>query len=124
MLQTIFINEVNKLQYKKTLLDWLQSDFKNRGEPTPHFWNNRDMIARAFDDGDAMIVLNNQKEVIGYMIWSFYDGGLEIDIVEVREDHRGQGIFTEMLSALSNKFTAIPTEKTNNNDNILFISKN
>ncbi len=102
--QAIYLSDRNKLQHKKKLLDYIQTDFENRGKPAHHFWHNIEIIASACDENSAMIVLNNKEEIIGYMIWSMYDGGAEIIIVEVREDCRRQGLFKQMLSGFTDKF--------------------
>jgi len=100
-----FINEENKAEYKKLILDWLQSDF-NRKEKSEHdFWHNRETIEEAFDNCNAMIALNNQNQAVGYMIWDIYDRSAEINIVEVREAYRRQGIFKNMQATFIDKFT-------------------
>lgn len=104
-----FINEENKSLYKKTVLTWLESDFKKRGKPLAHFWHNRSTIKEAFDRCDAMVALNSQEEFIGYMIWHFYSSGVgaEIDIIEVKENYQKQGVFKKALTAFSDKFTNV-----------------
>lgn len=106
-IQNIFINELNKANYKKAALEYIYVDFKKRGNPAQHFWYDKVMIGKAFDDCTAMVATNDKKEIVGYMVWSRYDGGLELDIAEVRGDYRRQGVLKSMLKDLSDKFTDV-----------------
>ena len=104
--QIIFINEDNKSKYLQAVLTWLETDFDAKQQPSRHFWHNRERITQVFDDFHAMVVINAQEEVLGYMIWGINMDAvqIEIDIVEVREDQRRQGIFKNMLAELVNKY--------------------
>jgi hypothetical protein len=102
-----FIDEKNKLGYKKQVLKWLESDYYELGQPKNHFWHSQRTIAKSFDDYTAMVALNNQKEVVGYMVWLIIGIRAEIDIVEVKKDYRRRGICKRMLADFSNKFTNI-----------------
>lgn len=107
MYEIIFIAENNKKQYKKALLSWLKSDFIKQGFPQNHFWHNQEIIGNAFDSCHAMVVINKQKKIIGYMIWTSYEGGAEIDIIEVKKEYRKKGIAKKMLSEFSEKFSDV-----------------
>ena len=105
-IQIKFINEENKDKYAEKVLTWLRTDFFERdNEPKKHFWHNRRAIKEAFNHSDAMVVLNDRKEIIAYMIWTFCGGGrAEIDIVEVRKEYRQQGIFKKCYLLLLTGF--------------------
>lgn len=103
----VFIDDQNKAQLMIKLGTWLAEDFIKRGEPGNHFFHNINLIEAAFKRCDAMLALNEADEIVAYMTWGKYDSGAEIVIVEVREDCRQQGLFRNMLSAFSNKFTAL-----------------
>jgi hypothetical protein len=105
--QIVFINNENKVKYSKEVLTYLESDFHKRVAPSRHFWYNKDTIADAFENCTAMIVLNDSKQVIGYMIWHIHESRAEIVIVEVRENYRRQGICRKMLEEFCNKFCDI-----------------
>ena len=102
-----FITEENKDKYREMVLNWLKSDYDKLGKPNDHFWHNKNAIIWAFNSRKAMVVLNNQKEVVGYMIWSIIGIRAEVDIIEVRKDCRRQGIFRQMLDTFSSKSTSI-----------------
>ncbi len=103
-----FVDERNNASFKEKVLGWLRYDFEKRRHPNNHFWHNRDTIAKAFDASQALIALTNQGECVGYMIWGIYaEIGAEIDIVEVKEAYRQQGIFKKMLESFCEKFTDI-----------------
>ena len=101
-----YINKDNKQHYKQTVLRWLKADFEAQENPQQHFWNNRKIIASAFDKCNALVTLdeNNQNKFVSYMIWSNYKDVIEVDIIEVRKKYRRQGIFRKMLSIFSEKF--------------------
>lgn len=117
----VFINESNKSKYKETVLAWLKSDYEytvlaslksdyhKKEKPEKHFWHNRESIGDAFDSCNAMITLNKQGGFVSFMTWKFYANsiGAEIDIVEVKEEYRKQGIFKKMLMAFTENFTNI-----------------
>lgn len=107
MYQIMFIHSSNKQPYQTMLFNWLQSDFKRRRSPVQHFWHNREIITQAFDRCQAMVVTNDQKIIVGYMTWKLFMGMAEIDIVEVSEIYRQQGIFKQMLSVFVNKFAKV-----------------
>lgn len=107
LIQTIFIDKENSSKYKNAVLAWLESDFIKKENPGEHFWHNRETIGKAFDDCEAMVALNANKEVVGYSIWAVYGIAAEIDIIEVREDHRKQGIFKQMLKDFTDKFADV-----------------
>lgn len=104
----IFVTENNKERYKSLVLTWLQSDFNLKKQPFGHFWHNRSIISGAFDQRRALVALNDQQEVIGFMIWSTFGVlRMEIDIVEVKEAYRRQGVFKKAQLELSKKFPEI-----------------
>ncbi len=113
MPKTVFINAENVSQYNQAVFVWLKEDFKDCGEPSSHFWHNKAAISSSFDEGNAMVVVDNKDNVIGYMIWRRYDGGAEIDIIEVKEDYRRQGICSAMLSDFTNAYPDIAVITTN-----------
>ena len=103
-----FVDERNNASFKEKVLNWLRADFEKRRRPNNHFWHNRDAIARAFDSSQALVALTNRGECVGYMIWDIYaEIGAEIDIIEVKETYRQQGIFKKMLENFCEKFTDI-----------------
>lgn len=105
--QIQFVNESNKEEFNDKVLTWLREDYRERVNPSNHFWHNRNIISDAFDECRAMVVLND-AEIIAYMIWrAEEDLRLEIDIVEVKKSYRRQGIFKAMLSALQEHFPQI-----------------
>lgn len=100
-----FAREENKNSLSKMVLDWLKSDFIKKGKSGIHFWHNNDIIAQAFNDCEALVALNSQKEIVGYMVWNIYDEmAAEINIVEVKEQYRRRGVFKIMLEELSKNF--------------------
>lgn len=107
MFEIVFITQNNKDQYVEETLNWLKSDFQKKGEPKWHFWHNRDVISTAFSRCDAMVVLNDQKCAIGYMVWHRDSVSAGISIVEVKKEYRRQGICKQMLSAFSDEFPEI-----------------
>ena len=108
MRKTIFITDENKNKYKNQYLTWLESDFNKKGPSGFHFWYNASIIATSFDECRAMVVLNNRNNIIGYMTWNLLSDALAvIDIVEVKKNYRRKGIFKEMLSEFSKKFTDV-----------------
>lgn len=102
-----FLNEKNKTQHKKTVLTWLEAHFKEQVSPDKHFWHNKSIIEDACDGCNAMIALNSQKEFAGYMIWERYNLRAEINIVEVKEEYRRQGVLRQLLAEFSKKFTDV-----------------
>ncbi len=105
LINLVFTNDENKDQYLKAVLGWLQADYEQLGEPVGHFWHNRSIIANVFEECKAMVALNSEQEVIGYMIWSNYNPiSIEIDIVEVKENYRRQGIMKKMLNSFLERF--------------------
>lgn len=113
-----FVNEANKVNFCRKVLAWLENDFKRKGKPASHFWHNRDSISDSFDSRHGMVVLNEENELIGYMVWT-PAGGTEltpvftIDIVEVLEKYQNQGIFKKMLSEFSSKHSHVCVLKVN-----------
>jgi len=103
--RSVFINEKNKLNHKNAVLTCLEADFNAQGKPTNHFWGNANTIRECFDECRAMVTLNQQKKVVGYMIWHTYECGAEIDIAEVWPKYRKKGILKNMLQAFSDQFT-------------------
>jgi len=107
-IQISFVSEQDKDEYKQGVLNWLSSDFLKQGSPRNHFWHNAEIISEAFNRCEAMVALNDKKEIVGYMIWSIRESSrAEIEIVEVKEAYRQRGIFKEMLSAFSKKFAGV-----------------
>lgn len=105
--ETLFINADNNNKYIGGVISWLNDDFISLGQPKNHFWHNINVIMEAFDRGDAMVAVNDQRKVVGYMIWKLYDGGAEIDIVEVKKEFRKQGILNKMLADFKAHFSDI-----------------
>lgn len=105
----VFVDELNKSKYKKTVLAWLESDYHKKENPEGHFWHNRGLIEESFDDCTAMIALNEQGIFVSYMIWEFFDNdiGAEIHIIEVKKEYQKQGIFKKMITDFAEKFTDI-----------------
>lgn len=109
MIQIDFATETNKHEINQIVLAWLESDFKTKKQPRNHFWYNQSVITDAFDRCCGMVVRDENQQLVAYMVWSFYSNkiGAEIDIVEVREPYRGQGIFKQMLAAFSNELPQV-----------------
>ncbi len=99
-----FIDEENNSEYTAKVLAWIEANNKVNDCAEISFWSNRKIIVSAFKRCEAMVVVNNQDEVIAYMIWSASDGRLHIDIVEVSKEFRRKGIFKAMITALTEKF--------------------
>lgn len=106
MVQIYFATDTTKQDNRQLVLEWLEKDFREKHQPKNHFWYNRVTIADAFDACRGMVVRDDHQQFIGFMAWSFYGDkvGAEIDIVEIEESYRGQGIFKQILSAFSNYF--------------------
>ena len=104
-----FATAVNSKIFKQQVLKWLETDFNKRPDVNNHFWHNKNTIARAFVEHCALVALNHQEECIAYMTWSFYGNkiGAEIEIVEVKEEYRKQGILKKMLESFCQKFPEI-----------------
>ena len=108
-----FVTEENKMEHFREVLLWLTFDFFKLGAPKKHFFHNRNSITVAFNSCNAMVALASdeefsyKKEVVGYMIWSRYDGGAEIDIIEVEENYRRQGIAAKMLKDFCDRHTDV-----------------
>lgn len=109
MIKIDFATEANKQEIKQLVLAWLENDFQKKNQPSNHFWHNQSVIANAFDSCSGMVVRDEHQQFVAYMVWSFYSNktGAEIDIVEVQESYRGQGIFKQMLSAFSNELPQV-----------------
>jgi hypothetical protein len=107
MFKTIFISDENKAELLLAVLTWLESDFRKRHCPERHFWHNRNFIMEAFNRNDAMIAVKNDREVVGYLIWAINGVTAEIDIVEVRQDCRRQGVYKLMQSEFLKKYDDI-----------------
>ncbi|OGT21446.1 MAG: hypothetical protein A3C55_06310 [Gammaproteobacteria bacterium RIFCSPHIGHO2_02_FULL_42_13] len=106
--QSIFIDEENKQRYSRKVLSWLKSDFERREDPaSSHFWHNERIIAQAFEGCNALVVIDTHKRLVGYMIWARDEVSAEIEIVEVIEKFRRQGVFKKMLSDFLDKFTNV-----------------
>lgn len=106
---TKFINEKNKEKYQAMVLSWLESDYVAQGKPKNHFFYNREIIASAFNQCRALVVLDNTQPniLVGYMVWSKVEDATEIDIVEVNSKYRRQGIFKKMLSDFAEHFSNV-----------------
>lgn len=106
---TKFINEQNKEKYQAMVLSWLKSDYVAQGKPKNHFFYNSQIIANAFNQCQALVVLDNTQPniLVGYMVWSKVDDVTEIDIVEVNPEYRRQGIFKEMLADFAKNFSNV-----------------
>ena len=104
-----FVNDGNTEKYKGIVLSWLESDYNLRNKPKNHFWHNSNTISEAFDRANGLVLINKSKDFIGYMIWTFYGGttGVEIDIVEVKEEYRNQGALKLALEKLCLEFPSI-----------------
>lgn len=104
-----FISKDNKDKHKKIVLGWLEHDFNLQGEPKFHFWHNHATIAEAFENGCAMVALDDQEKFIGYMVWTCQNNSTicEIDIVEVKKHSRNQGVFKAMIAALQEKYPQV-----------------
>lgn len=103
-----FAEETNKTQYSAAVFSWLQNDFNSQKTPGRHFFHNIDMIKEAFAECRAMVSINEEDEVIGFMIWQiFANSRAEIDIVEIKKPYRRQGIFNRMLTHLTEKYSDI-----------------
>lgn len=108
MHQSVFIDADNAQQYLDAVLAWLSQDYYEKGEPDRHFWHNRETISRCFQSKEAMIALNPQQEVVGYMIWSSWDPATaEIDIIEVKTAYRRQGISRMMQADFLARFPEV-----------------
>ena len=102
-----FINESNKDKYLNQVIAWLKEDYLEQGEPENHFWHNIDLIESSFDEGKALVVVNATKAVIGYMIWNLDGSRAEINIVEVNEACRGQGVLKKILLEFTHQYSDI-----------------
>ena len=107
MPRNIFINRENQEKYIAAVLVWLESDFHDRGSPRRHFWHNASSIEDAFKNCSAMVVLDDYEKIIGYMTWNIVHGVAEINIVEVNEKYRRQGLCKKMLSDFVEKFNDV-----------------
>lgn len=104
----IFIDEESKFLYQQGVLSWLRLDYVQKGRPSKHFWHNREHIKEAFSDGNVMVVLNQESEIVSFMTYEIIREILaRIDIVEVKESYRRQGIFKMMLEDFLRKFTEL-----------------
>lgn len=101
------INKNNNSKYKAEVLTWLKTDYNTLKKPGRHFWHNKDTITKAFDKCDSIVALNNEKKVIGYMIWYMIGIRAEIDIIEVKKEYRRQGICRKLLLTFIEKFPNI-----------------
>ncbi|KQS49498.1 GNAT family N-acetyltransferase [Sphingomonas sp. Leaf198] len=72
------------------VLDWLQREHQQHGSG---FWSNRNIIARAHDDGELWVIRENDQAV------AFQVGDHAADIVSVRHDCRGGGYGTALFQA-------------------------
>lgn len=110
MAQTVFMTQENVGLYKKIVLEWLRLDFIEKGFPEHHFWHNQSTVVEAFDKHCAMIVLSDDNEVMGYMVWSLntrHKQVIHIDIVEVAATYRRQGICKRMLHDFAHQFPKV-----------------
>jgi hypothetical protein len=106
-IHTTFIRAENKRKYSKKVLTWLEIDFIKQGKPKEHFWHNEKIIAQAFDELEAMVVLDDSDQIVGYMIWTMREANATIEIIEVVPEYRQQGIFKKMLTDFSIRFSDI-----------------
>ncbi len=100
----IFINEENNSEYAPKVVAWIETNNKQHDCSEVGFLSNSEVIVNAFKRCEAMVVLNNQDNIIAYMLWNASNGRLHIDIVEVSKNFRRKGIFKGMLTALTGKF--------------------
>jgi len=103
-MQTIFITDQNTSHYKSLVQSWLRLDFITRNRPDKHFWYNVHRIGDSFDECNALVVVNEQEELVGYMTWIPLGAQVEIDILEVNEKYRRQGICKKMLAEFTDKY--------------------
>lgn len=106
-----FAEENNKVQYLNAVSIWLNNDYHSQKQPRRHFFHNLNMIEEAFAEQRAMVSVNEKDEVIGFMIWhiSANSSRAEIDIVEIKNPYRRQGIFNKMLANLTERYRDICT---------------
>ena len=104
-----FTNEKNKDEYAAIVLGWLESDFERRQKPRGHFWNNAQQIQGAFTKCEGLVALSDQGELMGFMTWSYAldKPNAVIDMVEVKEEYRRQGIFKKMLTSFCMHFPEV-----------------
>lgn len=94
-----FANEENQDKYETIVLGWLESDFERRQKPTGHFWHNAQDIREAFTKCSVLVSFSDQGELIGFMAYNYClgDPSAGINIVEVKEEYRRQGVFKKMI---------------------------
>lgn len=101
------INSENRQLYKEVVLSWLADDYIQKDGPAEHSYNHSDLIKKAFSNNNAMVALNHDDTILGYMIWNTCEANAEIELVEVKEEYRRQGIFKAMLERFKLEQTAI-----------------
>lgn len=103
-----FANEKNKSELAEKVENYLENDFYEKEEPTGHFYHNKGIVAKSFEEGCGMVVLNEKAHIVGFMTWVSSNKFLaEIHIVEVQDKYRGKGIFNKMLSTFISKYDDI-----------------
>jgi len=106
--KSVFITGTNLEQYLQAVMSWLEQDFYAKDEPDRHFWHNRGTISEAFCNFQAMVAIQQDtSEVVAYMIWSHPETAAEIDIIEVKQDHRRRGIFSMMQNDFVERYKTV-----------------
>lgn len=110
MVNVVVAIDDNKENLATRVLGWLGQDFIQRGSPSYHFWHNHKVIGQAFERCEGLVAFDEKEdEIVGYLVWNFSGDKTraEIDIVEVVESYRRQGVFKAMLAALLEAYGSI-----------------
>lgn len=93
-----------KFDIEKRELDeienWLKEESKTSKNSFYNYWNT---IIKSYSE-KRMAILKNEKNVIGYLIWSIGDIYVEIDILEIKPVFRKKGIGKYFINEISEYF--------------------
>ena len=72
----------------KEIEDWLKEELLTSNNSFYHNWN---LIAKAYSE-NKIVVLKNEINVIGFLIWCDFNIYAEIDVFEIKPEFRKRGV--------------------------------
>lgn len=91
--------DINKCELDE-IENWLKEELLTSKNGFYHNWN---LIIKSYSE-KKMAILTNEKNVIGFLIWSIGDIYVEIDILEIKPVFRKKGIGKYFINEISEYF--------------------